>query len=93
MVDFKDILPNLQSLTDAAIANMTFQFTGYSLDQCEIFMQIVIQQLITIIYENKNSPEKMEEITKLEALTDMLGFHHKIKVKTNNYWGRNEKTF
>jgi hypothetical protein len=37
--------------------------------------------------------EKMEEITKLEALTDMLRFHHKIKVKTNNYWGCNEKTF
>ena len=69
MVDFKDILPNLQCLSDATIAKIAFQFTGYSLEQCEVFMQLLLQNLIAIIYENKNSPEKMEQITALLIMT------------------------
>jgi len=79
MEAFQKFLPSLQSLADAKMSSIALECSVYSLDQCEILMQLVLQTIIVIVNNNKDSPEKIEQITALliatraDEVVDALG--------------------
>ena len=69
MEAFSNFLPLLQSMIDYKTASVALECNAYSIDTCEIIMTLLLQTILTVIDNNKNSPEKIEQITALLIAT------------------------
>lgn len=65
MDTFTNFFPSLQSLVDLEISNLALEFSCFSLDQCDVYLKLVLQSIIVIINNCKDSPEKLETVTAL----------------------------
>jgi hypothetical protein len=79
MEAFSNFLPSLQALADAKVSCIAMECSVYSLDQCELLMQLVLQTIIALVNKNQDSPDKIEQITALliatraDEVVDALG--------------------
>jgi hypothetical protein len=69
MDTFSNFFPSLQSLVDLEISNLALEFSCFSLDQCDVYLKLVLQSIIVIINNCKDSPKKLETVTALLIAT------------------------
>ena len=84
MEAFSNFLPSLQALADAKVSCIAMECSVYSLDQCELLMQLVLQTIIALVNKNQDSPDKIEQI-KSKKLMFSRGNDVNISVSNPNH--------